>query len=344
MYSTAKEVHVYIDLAIQQLASNRKQSIAPEHIDMVLNNAVPEYISSRFPNSYNIKDIEDTLKRYTDFSVLKRSITDSGMISESENVVRFIKPANSIKIQSVSCKYIRPFNPIKNIGVARKYKGIITISDDIYKSTDVAISIIYSKNGVTVSKNISFNTFIKKVKSENSVFYLYDNMLDILRNVYDLNAHYNSFNENGKRQIIIDFPVGCTLINLTTNNVYVNCKVEDTLINSSKLNAGKISNCSIMSEINADISLSDFYRSRNLHLDPIVTIESDSVDIHYTDFLPTFAEIKYLKKPRLFNIATGQIPEINITKDFLDYAVKEFELLLNSGNFEKVVNENIRNL
>ena len=54
--------------------------------------------------------------------------------------------------------------------------------------------------------------------------------------------------------------------------------------------------------------------------------------------------LKYIKKPKLFNISTGQVPEISITKDFLDYAVKEFLLILNSNNFEKVVNENIKNL
>lgn len=344
MFSTAKEVHIYVDAAIQQLASNRKNSIAPEHIDMILNNAVHEYISSRFPNSSNIKDIEDTLKRYTDFSVLKKSMTCSGLISEDDNVVCFTKPYNSIKIQSVSCKYIRPFNKIVNTTVTKKYRGIITINDEIYKSDDFVLSILYSKNGNGTGRNISLTNFVKKVKSTNGVFYLYDNMLDVLRNVYDLNAHYNSFNENGMRQIIIDFPIGYSLINLSTTNPYVNCKIEDSLIKSSKFNVGRISNCSIMSEINADISLSDFYRSRNLHLDPIATIQAETVDVHYTDFLPTFAEIKYLKKPRLFNIATGQIPEINITKDFLDYAIKEFELILNSGKFEKVVNENIRNL
>ena len=343
MFSTAKESHIYVETVLQQIASNRKQSFAPEHIDMILNNAVLEYTSSRFPNSYNVKDIEDTLKRYTDFSSLKRSITGGGEFVEGENVVRFVKPFNSVKVQSVSCNYIRPFKEV-NLSLTKKYRGIITINDEIYKSNEFILTILYSKNGNSVAKNISFNSFLSKVKSGNGMFYLYDNMLDVLRNVYDLNAHYNSFNEDGKREIIIDLPLGYSLINLVTTNPYVNCKVEDSIINSSKFSVGKRVNCSIMSEINAAIALSDYYRSRNLHLDPIVTIEAETIDVHFTDFLPTFIDIKYLKKPRLFNIFTGQVPEISITKDFLDYAIKEFMLILNSNNFEKVVNENIKNL
>ena len=343
MFSTAKECHIYIDGVIQQSSSNRKQSIAPEHIDMILNNAVLEYTSSRFPNSYNLKDIEDTLKRYTDFSSLKKSISGGGIVVDEEKVVKFVKPFDSVKIQSVSCNYIRPFKDI-NVGGAKHFRGIIAISDDIYKSSDFILTVFYSKNGNGVAKNISFNSVLNKIKSGNGMFYLYDNMLDVLRNIYGLNAHYNSYNENGLREIIIDFPIGYSLINLVTTNPYVNCKIEDTLVRSSKFNVGKKVNCSVMSEINADISLSDYYRSQNLHLDPIVTIESETVDVHFTDFLPTFIDIKYIKKPKLFNISTGQVPEISITKDFLDYAVKEFLLILNSNNFEKVVNENIKNL
>ena len=109
MFSTAKEVHVYIDAAIQQMSSNSKGSIAPEHIDMVLNNAVPEYISSRFPNNANTKDIEGTLKRYTDFSILKDSFAGSGILNDSTDykTCSFIKPHSALKIQDILCSYIK---------------------------------------------------------------------------------------------------------------------------------------------------------------------------------------------------------------------------------------------
>ena len=99
-----------------------------------------------------------------------------------------------------------------------------------------------------------------------------------------------------------------------------------------------------MSEYDANVGLADYYRSRNLHIDPITTIDENFINIYYTDFIPTNAIVSYIRKPKLFNIATGQIPEIEINKDFLDMAVKQFLLVLNSPNYERVLNESIKNL
>jgi len=47
MYNTVKEMHIALDMGLQQIDSNRKQSISPEHKDMALNYAVLQFIETR---------------------------------------------------------------------------------------------------------------------------------------------------------------------------------------------------------------------------------------------------------------------------------------------------------
>lgn len=345
MFSTAKEVHVYIDGAIQVLSSNRKQSIAPQLLDMFLNNAAIEYISSKFPNGYNAKDIEGTLKRYTDFSNLKSAFKTTPVVSSDNlySTVKVVKPYNAIKIQDVVCSYIRPFEETnKTVGV--KNVGIFEINDNVRTANSLHISIgITALNGDVKTVELSLSDLVSAVKSNAGMFYFYDYLVDILRNTYKLNVKYDSTGTNGNRLITIEPSVGDIITKLESNSNYIFPRIISSQVTVPVGISSKVAPCSIYQDADAKIARADFYRSKNLHLDPVAEINDDGISIYYTDFLPNSVIVNFLRKPKLFNIATGQVPEINITKDFLDFAVKEISLVVNSPSYDRIVNETIKN-
>jgi hypothetical protein len=341
MFSTAKEVHIYIDGAIQLLSSNRKQSIAPELIDMILNNAASEYISSKFPNGYNPKDIEQTLKRYTEFSSLKR--TDSITPFIEDNDCKIIKPFNALKIQSVKCSYKKPFgNSDKTI--SNMFVGVLSIDDRLFTEPNTNITINYTTVDGTVKEDIiSLSAYLSSVKSEKGMFYFYDSLVSLLSNVYGFNVSYASFDKNGRRSIKIHMPLGSSISSLNSSSTLIVCNIES----SSKTHCNKSGSVTvpvgIVPEKTAAEILNDYYSSVNLHRNPICTITGDEIVIPFSSFLPSKVQVSYIKKPARFDISTGTIPDMEITKDFLDYAVKQIHLITHDPNYEKVLNESLRN-
>ena len=350
MFSTAKEVHIYIEQATQNIASNRKGSISPYFIDMVLNNAVIEYISSKFPSKYNPKDIEGTLKKYSDFNTLKRSIVKPLQIGEGLRKSVFAKlPSSCLRYQTASCNYIRPLPTIKTV-TKTKYSVLLSVNDSNDRGNTPTFFYKYrNSDNTVVNSSITFDDVLPSIKSTDGLFYLYDTIIDRFRNICNLDCKFESNDSSNNKVIRVDFPIGISLINDLQSLLYCDSSFISTTAIAKQVEcvidtAGRLSRLSLLSGIEVANTLDDYYGSKNLYLDPVCEMIEDNLVIYYTDFIPSKVEISYIKKPKLFNITSGQIPEIDITKDFLDYAIKEILLILNSQNYDRVMNETIKNL
>jgi len=343
--NTAKEVHVYIEHNIQNIASNRKQSINPHFIDMILNNAVLEYIGSKFPDKQSNKDIESTLKRYSDFNVLKVSASRFLEVGTGVREVVLTKiPSDCLKIQYAVCNYKRPYVSSDKTSKP-KFTANLTINKENTIPTNLSISFSYiDDSGLTISKTISFDDVVSSIQTKSGIFYLYDSMLDRLRNLGGLDCEFKSLNTLGKDVICIELPLGYTLVSFTCNTNFISITQSTDLVPCVNYIKSRTSSISILSGFECQVALDDYYGSKNLHLNPIAELSNGNFMIYHTDFIPSKVEISYIKKPKLFNIESGQIPEIDISKDFLDFAIKELLLILNSPNFERVVNQNVKNL
>lgn len=73
MYSTIREIHIWLNQRIQQITGNRHRSIAPELLDMVLNEAVINYCEDKLDYKTNeaTQGAEQTAKRVDEFRALK---------------------------------------------------------------------------------------------------------------------------------------------------------------------------------------------------------------------------------------------------------------------------------
>lgn len=349
MFSTAKEIHIYLEQAIQNASSNRKQSISPFFIDMVLNNAVPEYITSKFPSRYNPKDIEGTLKKYTDFNVLKKSVIKTLEINSTlrKSVITKL-PSDCLKYHTASINYIRPISNTFKVSKT-KYSVLLSIDESKEMGNTLTLSYKYGYNNEVIEKSISFDDVINNVHSKNGLFYLYDTIVDRLTNIAKFDCTFKSNDKSNNKTINIEFPIGVICIGTSADLIKSNSPFVTIIPNEETIECpidtqGRISQLSLMSSFENASNLDDYYGSRNLHLNPSCELLDNKLIIYYTDFLPTKVEITYLKKPKLFNVISGQIPEIDISKDFLDYAVKELLLILNSPAYTQVANETIKNL
>jgi hypothetical protein len=354
MFTTAKEAHVYIDGAIQNIASNRKQSIPPQFIDMVLNNAGVEYISSKFPERSNGKDIDSTLKRYTDFSVLHRTKSITPILETTFNrVARVIKPTDSLRIYgNLALEYIKPYvdELDGNWTYGASWFSIKVCIDPTKIKTDANPKIAFTYIDVdrnTINVSLDLSSAVSRIADSKGIFYVINYVLDKLRNDLNLEASFKSVDIDGNYVIMIRCPFKAVITETTSTDAVI-LSAEDPEFNYPQTIEGDIvrfAPISILSPSEIRLALSDYYGSKNLHENPIAEITEDYIDIYYTDFLPCKVYVDYIKKPRLFDIATGQIPEFPITKDFLDYAVKEFLLILNDDNeFDRVNAQTVKNL
>lgn len=354
MYTTAKEVHVYIDGGIQNVSSNRKQSISPQFTDMVLNNAVGEYICSKFPERSQGKDVESTLKRYTDFSVLKTSLQAiPNLVNTFTTVARVKTPANALKVfDNIAVSYLRP-SLVTNRIVTDTNSLSIKINDSVLQDSKAFIGFSYtvpkvlgSVDRIKKTVNIDLTDVIASIGDVKGIFYLYDYLIDVLTNIYDLDVRFISttavFSE---RELLVSFPVGSIIVDFINRASITYSVVTETFDTPKVNNLDKIrfAPVSFLPSSEIKVALSDYYSSKNLHLNPIGEMTREGIDVFYTDFLPVSVSIDYLRKPKRFDIRTGQVPEINITKDFLDYAIKEFLLILNSPTYDRVAAETIKN-
>lgn len=345
MFSTDKEVHIYVEQSIQNAGSNRKQSIPAPFIDMVLNNAVLEYISSKFPDKQNPRDIEATLKRYTDFNILKTSVIK--IFEEGHNIRKSVitkLPYNCLKFQTGICSYKRSVleNYTEN---KNKHSVLLTFDESSFVGSTLSFSFKYLNNdGILINDSISFDDVISEIKSKEGIFYLYNTIIDRFRNILKLDCKFESVDKNGKKVLRIDFLIGEVVDVFTTTASYITITKLQESVKVIKQIGNKNSSISIASSIDCQITLDDYYGSKNLYLNPIGELSNGNLILYHTDFIPTKIEINYIRKPKLFDISSGQIPEIEINKDFLDYAIKELLLILNSQNYEKVLNETYKTL
>lgn len=346
MPTTAKEVHVYLDGAIQNISSDRKQSIQPPFYDMVLNNAVGEYICSKFPErSANGKDIESTLKRYTDFSVLKTTKKCTPVFNSNfATFASALKPSNALKLlPNFAVQYLKPFDETVNKTNGNMYRLKITIKDTLIGDSLPHIYFQYKFEGISYPISIDLTSVKNSIGDVKGMFYVYDYILDRIRNYYNLDVKYTTSGDD--RIFSILFPYGYSNIS-GSGSSSITVETTTTVIglpNTHTDDVLKFSPVSILSSSEIKLALKDYYSLSNLDLNPIAELSEDSVDVYYTDFLPTSIYVDYIRKPRMFDIRTGQIPEIDITKDFLDYAVKELLLILNSPTYDRVAAQTIKN-
>lgn len=346
MFTTDKEIHIYLEQRIQQITSNRHGSIAPQVYDMFLNSCAIKNIQSKTNSKTNYKreGSEESKKRVDDFQSLKRKTKLIPLKIISDNKGYIDLPSDYLKcISSSSNVLFSKFNKtIKDkISITETFKilniftfdfntpfeKIFIVVDDLHIEITHLIHLAKESNGVVDYFEFT-NHFLDLLRKKNiNVYWEYFNGYHdkcFIIKANDLKLYGSNKNEKGK------------IINVDLDVIIDDLEIESEIF---KTKGSSIKpNDLVSSEIVTDV-LNNYYLSKNRHLNPISEIENDRLYVYYFDnFIVSDIELSYYKKPNLFSIETNSISDMEVTPEFLELVISDILLTLKDESFQYINN------
>ncbi len=344
MYNTVREMHIALDMGLQQIDSNRKQSISPEHKDMALNYAVLQFVETRSNPKTNIKreGYEDTQKRYDDLRELKRS--KELTTYDIDNKVFSILPVDYYKRISVGANVIYSKNELPSASnIDNYYYSILPFPDykgkhtsDIYR--DFTISVIADSNKETLF-NINDFPNISKLYSSDAKFMIINLVLEHIR---DIEVYWETWNNVYKANSFIfvrkDQSAHYRLSYKDIDGVISNN--HSTSYNKYPDKKGILRPVDLFSSEDEFNTLTNPYYQKNKHLHPGSYIENSRIMVYNGDnFIIPGIVLTYLKKPRLINLKANQSCELSINREIIDLAIQKLKAYIKDEGYQHIVNE-----
>jgi len=344
MYSTPSSLHIALDSRLQQLNSNRKQSIHPEQYDMALNDGILTVIKQRCSPKLNSKQegFEDSIKRLDDLKSLKRTCKASIYFNDTKEQF-YDLPSNYYHyIASKGNVLYNRMDIIKNIVPKYKYVTIIDFSSLSFTGKEI----IYTCDEGTITNEIVTPKYHLLTKSNKSKFYYFNYIKDSIKSKYDIDCYYENYKgEYYNNSLIfvtedIDWAItSATIIGATVSEV-LNPICTETFVETWLQGATVFVNMGskkidlISSQSSNDIN-NDFYLSKNQHLNPTCTIQNDVVHLKTNNtFLFKEVELEYIKYPRLIDSRIEQMTDVTITDEILDIAVSNLSGILKDETYK----------
>ena len=340
MYTTVQQCHIAIDFELQQVNSNRKQSIDPNYYDIALNEAVIQFVETRSSSKGNIKreGFEESQKRYDDLKNLKtQTILKCLYDPEYYQRAYCIIPSDYVKL--IPSEIVISYNKEGINEPALTSVNINLLKYDLSSfefNTHPTIKLGLGNNQVDVSSAI--NT----IKTDNGRFYAINVILDTLRRL-GYSVYYETFdNIYNPQTLIITSKIGENIV-----NPIVGIPLTSTDSISVKTFANypnKQSSLDLLSTGDVRNSLDNYHASRNRHLKPISDIIGNRVNVYYNDnFTPVNFVFNYIKKPRLIDHITNTMCEITVTQELIKLAVLHLKGILKDEGYNISANEKIIN-
>ena len=346
MFNTVTELHIAIDLGLQHISSNRKQSIPKELKDMVLNMAYLNHIDSIIDDRRNNRreGFEENQLNYDSLQYLKQ-------------LVRI---------------------PLYILDNSKTY-GILPNNYKDYSSSQ--IELIYNKKAVTfttaTTKNYIHQIPIDIGEPNNDGLYLndfaiwtYDAEADEINNIYTKPEYIKLWEPDSLFILIHDILETLRLKGLEVYwEYYTDIYVPNNLIFISNIEYSKIGfadpivNKATIKEINqinpivtdtirykpGDLIKSielhnaqnNYFYSSNRHNKPFVEIRENKIIVHHDNtFIPTAINMTYIKTPRLINSNTGAMCEGRVNEKIVANAIQMLKAYIKDEGYNLILNEN----
>jgi hypothetical protein len=340
MYTTVKNIHVALDVKIQQISSNRKKSILPQQIDMILNDAVEEFVNTRVSNKLNVRKVglEEEVKRYDDILELKREYFAKLYVDTAmPNRMYTLLPSDYLSYIS------------STTNVVYDKRGMFPELKEYYYTVGLMYLHDMGLDGNNIIININdresdYPNVYKATKTDNGKFYIFNTIVDKYRS-FGYNAYLNDFKGkylNG-HLFVTDYMLKELENNEHVRGFYTNVKTkaecpdrftyyyEDVKIYPTM---GDLSspNDLLTSEEIRDI-LSNHYGAKARYNNPAVDMLNGQIRVyHDKHFVPTDIMLTYIKKPRLINIDTGTMCDLTINDDIIEIAARKAVSYLGQNN------------
>ena len=361
MYSTVKEMHLAIDMGLQHINSNRKQSIPPEWKDMALNYAVLQFIENRTSAKSNRKQegLEDTQKRYDDLKDLKSANKVPTYKSDNYNRVFSILPSDYYKLISLGgkVKYSK-FNLLKESVTDHIYCRFLPFPDNNIDGESYRnFSIAYVSNHQKLNTLFNINNYpnVPKLFSRDSKFVLVNLVLETINSNPDYNIYWEQWNNIYKKDTFIIITnqnhnhylrysnintAGYNAVNIS-NRIWIRADYNLYSYKRYKETIGSYKDVDLVSSEHEFEVKDNYYYNKNKHLNPSAYMDSGTIYLQEGDtFNITETHLVYYKKPRLINYRTNSICEIQVNREIVDLAVQRLKAYIKDEGYQHIVNEN----
>lgn len=344
MYNTVKEMHIALDLGLQHIDSNRKQSIGEDHKDMALNYAVLQFIENRTNPKTNIKreGLEDTQKRYDDIKDLKKS-TSLVTYSLSDNKVYAILPQDYYKLISIGAKIRFSKFDLPSPYIKSEIKGLVLP----FKDDKITSGTTFNNITITRNKKVIFTAKdyvgLPPMYKNDAKFMLINLILEELNKIEDIDVYWERWNKNYRKDsfIIVTSKVEDSY-NITYSNQSYDIK-EELIVTSSKYQddiGNRLVPVDLISSENEFEFQTSYHNTKNLHLNPKAVLEDDIIRAYEGEqFVIGNIDIVYYKKPRLISIRHNQSCELRVNREIIDLAVQRLKAYIKDEGYQHIVNE-----
>ena len=333
-----QEMHIALDMALQQINSNRQQSISIDHKDMALNYAVLQFVETRTNPKTNIKQegTEDTTKRYDDIKDLKRVSINKAYINGNKAISYL--PVDYYKYLEfgTNLKYTK-FNNYNTESIDFHYY-VLPFPD----SKEDRIN--YTKFTIKGDRDPIFTTSdytgLPNLYNKDAKFMIINLVLEELNKIEGIDVYWEYFGNVYKKQSFIIVNIGESVIHQSYTISYDRESFTSKHINDKYNTYESIKD---VIEKPVEINSSEFtingnnnsYHNKNRHLKPKGDILNNKLEIEIpNNTYITTVKCIYLKKPRLISYRHNQMCEIQVNREIIDLAVTKLQAYMKDNGYQ----------
>lgn len=346
MFNTVKELHIAVDLGLQHITSNRKQSIPKELIDMVLNMEYLNYIDSIIDDRRNARregfeanqinydslqhlKIPVTIPLYRDTNIKSFGILPNDYRYHSASTVSYYYNRNGVSLPLITNedRYINLI-PI-SIGEADQEGRYLRDLNIWLTNTDSDTTTYYTANDdIQIWEKdgmfMIIQDMLRVIKDDGYEVYweYYDNLYKPNTLIIITNSQSNKGGSKANVSTVVSYQQYITQSNFGTKTLYT---APTDLIKSIELNN----------------ALNDYYYKKNRHTKPLIEIERNRINVyHDATFDVSNLKMVYIKTPRLININTGTMCEGSINEKIVGAAIQKLKAYIKDEGYNLMLNEN----
>ena len=373
-----RELHIELDVSIQQLSSARKNALKVEEKDMLLNRSMFKTINGKLPSELvksRLEGFEDNQVLYDDLQELKEhktltcynSIGETGYSNEHvlRNTVFGILPANYYHLINSESYLEWSCNSIT-------YPSTTTVSKDIYTlqfPDDVTVGVKYQTFTIkfgAAGTALIYAHYDNLLNTTQSKFLIINGVLDACQtselgfndgagayvkfdcywerydNIYKPNYFIFVKGDTTGTPVISNLILnfnGAGVTKTSTNLTYLYNYYNYTYTDKQYIPNRLVSSKSVR-EMNRD------WYSKTSFDSPLTTLNKKRLYVYYdASFIVESLEIEYLRRPRLMNWRNYQNCEITSDKfqrEMLEVSAQSALAYMNSPTYQTVLNENVK--
>ena len=373
MYNTVQELHIGIDLALQQLNSNRKQVVKPEEKDWFLNDTLLQVMNNHIDPSPVIPGRDsDSDQRAVDYlHPLKCDFKyiPPVVYSNNDNIYSISLPSDYYRKSRISAACCTERRKVaysyRTLANDRLLKAVIpfiprTEVDLTYYTQGLGFSCA-GRPLFNAAKTLANDTAKKydfsNVKTHSALFMMIPSIIEAINETSWASAYWEYYKGNhypNSFVIIVDTEAyynanGSFIIQdvhtiLTANSHVIDVKMEYenlTIVDGgfSKIVPVRIVESAKFDQVNNNV----FFDSSYHCIDGV--IENGQIKLKGArDILISEINMTYYRKPKLINHKTGQSCEI-IAEDFkvqlVNQTAQKINAFLNGENYGQMTKENM---